>query len=394
MSQDEGEDTTQNLPPPPPWIRRGIVLKVTDGNKSIEYVADTKSDPFLCDDIWFVTIRYSVSFEQKDVECSRCIPIDLEEDRRSTLRRRAAIVKVEEMKGKAANKKQRVHGPPPMIDLTSLTDSSDDELKSLSSFSFSSEADRDCEPAADASDEVEQLSVARMPPPEEYDGDESAAFGDFFPVTPSPNRSKVPKRRGLGRPGGSGSVAQVSDELFGTDESDEDSDMNKKPAARNLSKEVNYADVEEDEGEEEEPENAEKFEAAKKILGNLSYSTKEVEAALHEIGPPYTKLQTAALEIQRKRSKQNSLFDVEIGMVIRRPFLGKEYEGVVLYKVEEETRKNGVVVDVWHVVYSDGDQEDLDYDELLRFRCPRPEMPECLGRPMQGLELFCGECDM
>lgn len=359
-SQDEREDddaAAQNLPPTPApsWIREGVALIVTDGNKNVEYAAHVKSRPFLCDNVWFVTIKYDLSCELADVECSRCNVIDLEGKRPKRFRR---TVKQEKC----------VIEPPEIID-----------VQSFSSFSFS-------EVGGDGNEQA----VARLPLQE----DDSVAFGaDFFPaVTPSPTREatsfNIPKKRGLD------SLAQVSDELFGADDSDEDSVMNKKPAAREKStRDYNEADVVEEE-DSRQLENAEKFEAAKNVLGNLEYSPKEVEAALHAIGPPYTNLQTAALQIQRQRrlNQNSSVFEVEIGMTFRKPFDGTEYEGVVLSKVNEKVKKgDGRAVNVWKVVYSDGDEEELDYDELLRFRYPRPEVASCLGRPMQGLELFCGE---
>ena len=54
--------------------------------------------------------------------------------------------------------------------------------------------------------------------------------------------------------------------------------------------------------------------------------------------------------------------------------------------------KNGKLVKVWKVVYEDGDDEELDWEELLRWhvRTPDPDLSNIRGRAMQALELFCG----
>jgi len=430
------------LPPPPPaWIRNDIPIKVVDGNKSIEYVANTRSEPFLCDSVWYVTIKYALSCEQRDVECSRCIEMNLEG---RSLRRRAPQdkkpeskkqkIKVESkcnFKKAPGSRVERVEEIPASV--VDLTGSENEEERSLASFSLSGVDDFDV-PVSAANEDMTSLSVARMPPPGEYDGDDDeendSLIDSFHPVTPSPRK----KAR-------FGSAYPVSDELVDTDESDDNNDMNKKPAARDLLVEEAIQLVERiedtDEGsdmnkklaahdlleegdesistgesdEEESDEDAawentqqqqakkrekckKQFEAAKMALSNLSYSTEEVENVLRDIGPPYTSLQTAALKIQQKQNKgasedQLELFEVQIGMIIRKPFDGTIYEGVVLCEVEEEVKKAGVTVKVWRVVFEDGDEEDLEYDELLRFRDPLPDISKCRGRAMQCLELFC-----
>jgi hypothetical protein len=249
----------------------------------------------------------------------------------------------------------------------------------------------------------------------------------FHPVSPSPKKKKKFT-----------SATIVSDEL-----ADSDEDMNKKPSARNFSKEDSEEsdtecgddDVEEDrktkkrakskkqfrarnfskeENEENDTEygdddieddrrtkkrekSKKQFRAAKKALINFgSYTLEEIDSKLREIGPPYTKLQAVALAIQRDRKRNSSearlgVFQVDLGMIVRKPFDGTEYEGMVVYKHKGETELNdGVSLgDTWRVVYEDGDEEDLQYDELLRFRHPKPEFSRCRGRAMQCLELFC-----
>jgi hypothetical protein len=211
----------------------------------------------------------------------------------------------------------------------------------------------------------------------------------FHPVSPSPKKKNKFT-----------SATIVSDEL-----ADSDEDMNKKPSARNFSKEENEEndteygddDVEDDRRTKKREKSKKQFRAAKKALINFgSYTLEEIDSKLREIGPPYTKLQAVALAIQRDRKRNSSearlgVFQVDLGMIVRKPFDGTEYEGMVVYKHKGETELNdGVSLgDTWRVVYEDGDEEDLQYDELLRFRHPKPEFSRCRGRAMQCLELFC-----
>jgi hypothetical protein len=108
------------------------------------------------------------------------------------------------------------------------------------------------------------------------------------------------------------------------------------------------------------------------------------------------------LELQRrqresKTKEQLELFEVEIGMIIKKPFNGKLFEGMVIFEVEEDEdilNNDGNPVKVWKVLYKDSEEEELDFDEILQYRVRppiiNPEQFQIRGRPMQALELFCG----
>lgn len=416
--EEEHDDASLPLAnelPAPSWIKNGIILFVLDGLKSVPYPAVTKSNPFFSDGEWHVTIKYETSCETKDVECSRCI--QLEEQGRpsretkkrmlyspnhsSTSRKKQKKVKVEPKQ--SGGWQQKYHWPPAIIDLSGGNDDSSSPSSDLSS-----------EGATPLS------GVARMSPPEEESSDEDdrPVHGNGF-VSPGPKKKKGPGRpkkyplsdrhygkssttnkKGPGRPkkqrpsqheapsSRRAYVPQISDESLLTDGSSKvDSERSKKPTAAQRKQE-----------EAKREKCKEQFEAAEKALSNFSYTTEEIKAALEEIGPPFTKLQTAAAEIQRKQKEiangeeqdgRRGRIEPEIGMQIRKSFDGTVYKGIVV--AEEEVIKNGKRVMVWIVVYEDGDQEDLEIDELMRYRYPKPDMAKCRGRPMQALELFCGK---
>ena len=365
---------------PPDWIKQGVGLMVTDGKKNFPYVAKTESDPFLVDDEWFVTVRWGGLSKVEDVACSRCSQIDLEEKGRERLRKRRLkqskqrAAKVErkskfKSKEKPKPKKSDGHGSRVsdvvFVDLTG----DDEETSWLKPVSL---VDSLCKPP---SDNTPISPVARMPPLEEDSDDDT--FSDIQPTSPSPERNRSYSR------------IVSDDHMLATDESDLESDLDKKPAAP-------ASPTDKDASREERRK--QQFEVAKKALSELSYTPQEINAALRKIGPPYKRLQIAALNIQQMREKKAAAqrrgvvepFEVEIGMEIRRPFDGTLFSGEVIFEVEEETFKDGKPVRVWKVKYEDGDTEDLEYDELLRFRYPPPVLAPCRGRAMQCLELFCG----
>jgi hypothetical protein len=148
---------------------------------------------------------------------------------------------------------------------------------------------------------------------------------------------------------------------------------------------------------EEKEKRMKQFQNAKDALQNFELSAKHIEQVLKKFGPPYTYVEAATLELQRRQNKSKTKealehFKVEIGMLIQKPFNGKLYEGIVICEVHDKVIKSGKLVKVWQVAYEDGDFEELDYDEVLRYRIctPDPARSNIRGRALQALELFCG----
>jgi hypothetical protein len=148
---------------------------------------------------------------------------------------------------------------------------------------------------------------------------------------------------------------------------------------------------------EEKEKRMKQFQNAKDALQNFELSAKHIEQVLKKFGPPYTYVEAATLELQRRQNKSKTKealehFKVEIGMLIQKPFNGKLYEGIVICEVHDKVIKSGKLVKVWQVAYEDGDFEELDYDEVLRYRIctPDPALSNIRGRALQALELFCG----
>lgn len=91
-------------------------------------------------------------------------------------------------------------------------------------------------------------------------------------------------------------------------------------------------------------------------------------------------------------------FTPTYGMAVRKMFEGRYYFGKVIstdpFNVTRpvtDSAKRDQTVPVWKVEYEDGDQEDMELDELLRVRIGRPRLPAPVrGRAFQMLELFSG----
>jgi len=138
---------------------------------------------------------------------------------------------------------------------------------------------------------------------------------------------------------------------------------------------------------------------AKKSLCQMpNVSPDEAEEALRVVGYPYG-LQGAMQEIQQMRSEAMRVsnpgtFQPKVGTKIRKPFDGKDHYGEIKEEVEEPAwnAKKRKHVKVWTVLYEDGDMEDMEWGELLRYRIDRSNIPAlCRGRQLQCLELFCGK---
>ncbi len=101
---------------------------------------------------------------------------------------------------------------------------------------------------------------------------------------------------------------------------------------------------------EEKKKRMKQFQNAKDALRNFEFSAKHIEQVLKKFGPPYTFLQAATLELQRRQNKSKT-------------------------KVQDKVIKSGKLVKVWQIAYEDGDSEELDYDEVLHYHICTPDPP-------------------
>ena len=371
--QDDMSDIS--CPQSASWIRQGSVLNVLDGIKNVPYTAKTKSDPFLCDGSWMVRIKWDISGIFDDVLVSKCVPIDLSQDDNPTDRKRP-------------RRDAKVTARYGITDqsLGSVTKSKDKKRDSSIRNNFKAPARDD----AEIDDSMRQSKiyllrnikrtslVAAMPLTEDSDDDDDASTDAMVRrtyctrmVTQSP--TKKPRI----------SVTAVTSDEQRSSDSDEES--TKKPAARTF-----QSDNSENTSEVEKS-NLSNLERAKQALSALSVPPEDAEAALQGVGAPYDRLQTAMLEIEKNRAgDDDELFQVFVGMEIRKSFDGTEYKGVMTREIEGGVLKKGKQVRAWKVEYNDGDEEDMEEHELLRYRHPRVMMQPCRGRQMQFLELFCG----
>jgi hypothetical protein len=111
------------------------------------------------------------------------------------------------------------------------------------------------------------------------------------------------------------------------------------------------------------------------------------------IGPQTTlnDVRKKALEVKRTGTytHNSDTWQPRIGLKVRRLF-GMEYfvgevvgEGTI--DIDGEPEK------IWRVKYEDGDEEDLNYRQLIQFRQNRHRVPYAvIGRPFRFCELFCG----
>jgi len=102
-------------------------------------------------------------------------------------------------------------------------------------------------------------------------------------------------------------------------------------------------------------------------------------------------LEKHELYLYRFPKPESEPFRVTIGMAISKSFGGKKHAGKVVEEIEELVIKDGKLVKVWRVEYTDEDTEDLERHELYQYRFPKPEFPPSLGRKLQCLELFSGQ---
>ena len=169
---------------------------------------------------------------------------------------------------------------------------------------------------------------------------------------------------------------------------DSDSILKKKPAAVGTNAATSKLTaarsewVNQETEEKQEEERMKQFQNAKYSLQKFSFSAEHIEQVLKQLGPTYTFLQAATLELQRRQNKSKTKevlehFKVEIGIMIKKPFHGTLYQGIVICKVQDKVIKSGKLVKVCHKAYEDGDSEELDYDEVHHYCIctPGPALP-------------------
>jgi len=158
----------------------------------------------------------------------------------------------------------------------------------------------------------------------------------------------------------------------------------------------------------------EAFNEAKEYLMMMpcEYPIDDVHGALEEVGYPYglqtvmkTLLKPLTMHVETDFGKSEELMLVKhttptypteiyngrsesgdklVGEKIRKTFEGQVYEGEVMKSDS----------DFYRVEYDDGDKEDMEGFEIIRYLWPRPKLPPCLGRSFGMLELFAGSCVM
>jgi len=144
----------------------------------------------------------------------------------------------------------------------------------------------------------------------------------------------------------------------------------------------------------------------------MGITEEEIDFALKQISPPYSQNEAINIIHEHRKENRNMLeddevdetssssdgktkFNPEIGLRVRVREGGSNYYGTVTdgpnNMVPEGANKP---VKMWTVTFDDDStQEDYDWSELLRYRASRPiiNFESCLGRPLNALELFCGE---
>jgi len=148
---------------------------------------------------------------------------------------------------------------------------------------------------------------------------------------------------------------------------------------------------------------------AKKYLRMMPcyYPEEDVDIALEEVGYPYG-LQTVmgrllkrVGEVETDFGRSEQLIPVKFTSPTYPTEMlnGKEGDKLIGKKIRKmfaEGEFNGRITsrsaDFYHVEYDDGDAEDFEGYEVVRYIWPRPPLPPCLGRRFGMLELFAGTC--
>ena len=92
--------------------------------------------------------------------------------------------------------------------------------------------------------------------------------------------------------------------------------------------------------------------------------------------------------------QQRTRFSPYIGMKIRKPVFGEQYQGEVTGPGVVLVTDDSTSVRMWEVIDQDGSVDDMDWYELLQVRADRPTRTHPFrGRQLNCLELFSG-CGM
>jgi hypothetical protein len=155
------------------------------------------------------------------------------------------------------------------------------------------------------------------------------------------------------------------------------------------------------------------IEEIRKVLKfKMGITEEEVDFALKKMSPPYSQNEAINIIHEHRKENRNMLeddevdessspsdgktkFNPEIGLRVRVREGGSNYYGTVTdgpnNMIPEGADKP---VKMWTVTFDDDStKEDYDWSQLLRYRASRPiiNFESCLGRPLNALELFCGE---
>jgi hypothetical protein len=123
------------------------------------------------------------------------------------------------------------------------------------------------------------------------------------------------------------------------------------------------------------------------------------------MSPPYSQNEAINIIHERRQELRNMLeddgeesgkkFNPEIGMRVRVPEGGSNWYGTITdgpnMLIPDNAKRP---VKMWTVTFDDeGTKEEYDWNELLRYRASRPiiKFKDCRGRPLNALEIFCGE---
>lgn len=135
--------------------------------------------------------------------------------------------------------------------------------------------------------------------------------------------------------------------------------------------------------------------AKKDLMYYVGISEEEIDVALAKMKSPYNTHEAMRL-IQEARQEDTGIADYEPvqiakGLKIRKYYMGSAYDGVVTGDAEDMCGDDGVHFKAWEVTFEDGATEDLDFNELVKWRANRPMKPHPVrGRQLCALELFSG----
>lgn len=149
------------------------------------------------------------------------------------------------------------------------------------------------------------------------------------------------------------------------------------------------------------------------LIFKMGITEEEVNFALDRISPPYSQNEAINIIHEHRQEHHNMLedndkveetssssagskkFNPEIGLRVRVPEGGSNWYGTVTDGPKKMVPEGATKpVKMWTVTFDDqSTKEEYDWFELLRCRASRPiiNFESCRGRPLNALELFCGE---